>query len=202
MCIFFLSLLWALQVISASPLSQALGEAYEIAPGLVQEVALNAEERTLEVIHDEEDKVQGLPLLLNKKVTDREMRAIIEQNCSVAYLTFHDEVELKVPNAEAACVVALWFQGEYPGWMETMDLVKEMAAADNSQINELAKQVCPCGVIDIDAECPKDVLDAMSLISNNCRISDDSDTNLIRFWSETNNGILEIDEESYRDGLT
>ncbi|XP_071512653.1 uncharacterized protein [Panulirus ornatus] len=132
---------------------------------------------------EEEEEKQEQPWQQKKHrlrhtLTEEEVQAITQHNCSVAYLTFGTGED--VAGEESHCLISLWFTGQYPAWLETPNFVEELERAGQKELMEFTPRVCECGILDIGENCPKDVLEAAQTIIKQCPKDQRVLTNLAR----------------------
>lgn len=101
-----------------------------------------------------------------QELTGEEVTAIMNNNCSVAYLNDGEENDNEVQ--EFQCQIALWFTGEYPKWFETSNFIEEMERATEEELDHFAPGVCDCGIIDISDLCPNEVEMAAQKLIDRC----------------------------------
>ncbi|MEJ1821194.1 hypothetical protein, partial [Escherichia coli] len=87
-----------------------------------------------------------------RELTEEELEAVLKKNCSLVNLD-DDDGSSGPEVAEYPCEVALWFQGELPKWIKTFNFVKDVEALSQKELDEAAKAVCECKVIDIGDFC-------------------------------------------------
>ncbi|XP_064096811.1 uncharacterized protein LOC135208496 [Macrobrachium nipponense] len=103
-----------------------------------------------------------------RELTEEELEAVLNKNCSLVNL---DDDEGGNSGSEVAaypCNVALWFQGELPKWIKTFNFVKDVEALSRKELDEAAKAVCECKIIDISDFCSARVRVAAQKIIDGC----------------------------------